>query len=148
MASPLNGIYHQHPAFDTTWMLLLKTVTHPWPDSHLNLKNWLSPEAVDAKKQRRSSGDGRLPTPSLSASLSGCLIRLQTSLNYCIVCMRPILNASNEASKNPKQSLDNHQIHTAFTPPNEQLSPPISQCIGKFSWLPSSPELLFPSKIR
>ena len=44
-------------------------------------KNWLSPEAVDAKKQRRigSSGDGRLPTPSLTASPIGLLARLQTS---------------------------------------------------------------------
>ena len=44
-------------------------------------KKWLSPEAVDAKKHRRigSSGDGRLPTQSLTALPIGLLARLQTS---------------------------------------------------------------------
>ena len=43
-------------------------------------KNWLSPEAVDAKnKGVGSSGDGRLPTPSLTALPIGLLARLQTS---------------------------------------------------------------------
>ena len=99
-------------------------------------KNWLSPEAVDAKKQRRRL-ERRLKAsnaePDRLAYRAAC-----SSANKLITSSFAVANLGTHKRglKKPQTSLDNHQIHTASilhsSPPNEQLSPPISQSLANF----------------
>ena len=77
-------------------------------------KNWLSPEAVDAKKQRRRlerRWKASNAEPDRLAYRAAC-----SSANKLITSSFAAANLEhiNEASKKNQTSLDNHQIHTAF----------------------------------
>ena len=93
-------------------------------------KNWLSPEAVDAKKQRRrlerqwkasnAEPDRLVYRAACSSANKLITTSFATSNLECI----------NEASKNPKRLWTTIKSILHSSPPNEQLSPPISQSLA------------------
>ena len=91
-------------------------------------KNWLSPEAVDAKKQRR-----RLERrwKASNAEPDRLVYRaVCSSANKLITTSFAASNLINEASNNPKRiwTIIKSILHSS--PPKEKLSPPISQSLA------------------
>ena len=106
-------------------------------------KKWLSPEVVDAKKQRRRlerRWKASNTEPDRLAYRAAC-----SSANKLITTSFAAVNREriNEASK-PQTSLDNHQIHTSFIP--SQRTTFTSHITGKFSGFLLSPEDFFPQR--
>ena len=93
-------------------------------------QNWLSPEAVDAKK-RRSRLERRWKAsnaePDRLAYRAAC-----SSSNELITSSFAASNLEliNEASKNPKRHWTTIKSILHSSPPNKQLSPPISQSLA------------------
>ena len=93
-------------------------------------KNWLSPEAVDAKKQRRRlerQWKASNAEPDRLAYRAAC-----SSANKLITSLFAASNLEriNEASENPKRLWTTIKSILHSSPPNEQLSPPISQSLA------------------
>ena len=91
-------------------------------------KNWLSPEAVDAKKQRRRlerRWKASNAEPDRLAYRAAC-----SSANKQTSFAAANLERINEASKNPKRLWTTIKSILHSSPPNEQLSPPISQSLA------------------
>ena len=93
-------------------------------------KNWLSPEAVDAKKHRRRlerRWKASNTEPDRLAYRAAC-----SSANKLITTSFAAANLEriNEASKNPKRLWTTIKSILHSSPPNEQLSPPISQSLA------------------
>ena len=93
-------------------------------------KNWLSPEAVDAKKRRRRlerRWKASNSEPDRLAYRAAC-----SSANKLITTSFAASNLEriNEASKNPKRLWTTIKSILHSSPPNEQLSPPISQSLA------------------
>ena len=93
-------------------------------------KNWLSPEAVDAKKQRRRlerRWKASNAEPDRRAYRAAC-----SSANKLITSSFAAAKFEriNEASKNPKRLWTTIKSILHSSPPNEQLSPPISQSLA------------------
>ena len=93
-------------------------------------KNWLSPEAVDAKKQRRrferrwkaSNAEPDRLAYRAACSSANKLITTSFAASY--------LERINEASKNPKRLWTTIKSILHSSPPIEQLSPHISQSLA------------------
>ena len=93
-------------------------------------KNWLSPEAVDAKKRRRKlerRWKASNAEPDRLAYRAAC-----SSANKLITTSFAAFNLEriNEASKNPKRLWTTVKSILHSSPPNEQLSSPISQSLA------------------
>ena len=93
-------------------------------------KNWLSPEAIDAKKLRRRlerRWKASNAEPDRLAYRAAC-----SSANKLITSSFAAANLEriNEASKNPKRLWTTIKFILHSSPPNEQLSPPISQSLA------------------
>ena len=93
-------------------------------------KNWLFPEAVDAKKQRRRlerRWKASTTKPDRLAYWPAC-----SSANKLITTLFAAANLEriNKASKNPKCLWTTIKSILHSSPPNEQLSPPISQSLA------------------
>ena len=94
-------------------------------------------------KDASSSGDGRLPNtePDRLAYRATCSSANKLSTSSFAAAN---LERINEASKNPKRLWTTIKSILHSSPPNEQLSPPISQALAKFSRLLLSPEDCLP----
>ena len=96
-------------------------------------KNWLSPEAVDAKNRRRRlerRWKASNAEPDRLAYRAAC-----SSANKLITLSFAASNLErvNEVSKNPKRLWTTIKSILHSSPPNEQLSPPISQSLANSS---------------
>ena len=91
------------------------------------VRNWLSPEAIDAKKRRRrlerrwkasNAESDRLTYRAACSSANKLINKSRAASN--VECI-------NEASKNPKRLWSTIQSLLHSSPPSKQLSPSISQ---------------------
>ena len=93
-------------------------------------KNWLSPEAVDAKKRRR-----RLERRWKASNAEPDRLAYRAACSSANKLITTLFAASNlervsEASKNPKRLWTTIKSILHSSPPSEQLSPPISQSLA------------------